>query len=184
MNNIQRIGAVFIATLFVLFFAFPVRVFAAPSSAKAIAPVVSPTPEPVIYVLPYPGILPTHPLYMLKTLRDTIIELLITDPVHKAEFYILQADKKLNMGLTLKNLGKTTEAERAFTDALASRSKALSLLESSLKSGTTVPGYINEKLMLSLAKHKEALLEVGGKVDAVEALLFRASQTLLGSGKK
>lgn len=61
-----------------------------------------PTPTPVItYTLPYPGILPDNPLYPLKMLRDRIILFLITDPVKRARFNLLQADKRLQSGLYL-----------------------------------------------------------------------------------
>src|SRR3989344_6947435 len=45
------------------------------------------------YYLAYPGILPDHPLYKLKVLRDKITPLLIQDPLKKADFYLLQSDK-------------------------------------------------------------------------------------------
>ncbi|MBI3576483.1 hypothetical protein HY086_00365, partial [Candidatus Gottesmanbacteria bacterium] len=65
----------------------------------------------VEYLLPYPGILPDNPLYFLKAARDKIIEFLIADPVRKAEFYILQSDKRLGMTSMLLEKGNTTRAE-------------------------------------------------------------------------
>jgi hypothetical protein len=53
------------------------------------------------YDLPFPGMLPDNPLYPLKTLRDRILEVLIRDPDRKVEFYLLMADKRLNMGIFL-----------------------------------------------------------------------------------
>src|SRR3989344_1560579 len=81
--------------------------FSAPSPAFAkTTPILTPTPtgmveQKVDYTLPYPGILPDHPLYFLKRLRDQILERLIVDPVRKIEFYMLQADKSVNTGLFL-----------------------------------------------------------------------------------
>lgn len=63
-----------------------------------------PDPSPaaqIEYALPYPGILPGHPLYIFKQTRDTILLLLITNPVRKGEFYLLTADKHLNMAVRL-----------------------------------------------------------------------------------
>lgn len=55
----------------------------------------------VDYTLAYPGLLPTSPLYGLKTLRDQIIGLLISDPLKKSQFDLLQADKRLAAGMFL-----------------------------------------------------------------------------------
>ena len=42
-------------------------------------------PEPVSieYVLPFAGIMPNHPLYFFKTIRDTLIEKMITNDIKK-----------------------------------------------------------------------------------------------------
>lgn len=146
-------------------------------------PQVTPPPTPSEYLLPFPGILPTHPLYIFKNLRDRIIELLITDPIHKAEFYILQADKKLNMGITLGSLGKATESASSYKDALAARLQAVVMLEQYVKAGNTVPGYLMEKLLLSLAKHKEVLPGDQELTQEVEAMIVRVQQ-LSGSVSK
>ncbi len=66
------------------------------------------------YVLPYPGLLPDNPLYILKTFRDRMIGLLISDPTKQAEFNLLQADKRLQAGLYLYQQHKGKE-ELAFT---------------------------------------------------------------------
>ena len=60
------------------------------------------------YSLPYPGLLPDNPLYIFKVARDAIIRFFISDPLKKAEYDLLQADKRLNAGyyLSLKNIGK------------------------------------------------------------------------------
>ena len=47
------------------------------------------------YALPYPGILPGHPLSGLKSIRDGIVNFLISNPLKKAEYELLQSDKKL-----------------------------------------------------------------------------------------
>jgi hypothetical protein len=49
----------------------------------------------VQYDLPYTGILPDNPLYFLKALRDNVLNLLITEPLKKADFDLLMADKRL-----------------------------------------------------------------------------------------
>lgn len=67
----------------------------------------------VEYQLPYPGILSDHPLYFLKMIRDRIVGFLISDPLKKAEFNLLQGDKRLNTGVYLLNKNKEKNARLA-----------------------------------------------------------------------
>ena len=159
----------------------PVFVFAV--SAKPVvthAPIPTPTPAAIDYTLPYPGILPDNPLYFLKDLRDKIIEFLISDPVNKAEFYILQADKKLNMGITLSGMGKTTEANTILAQSLSVRTQAVTQVESILQSGGKVPAFVLEKLTLSIRKHEEVLSGMHRPTDVVSALLSKAQGFVKG----
>lgn len=57
--------------------------------------------QTIDYTLPYPGILPDNPLYTLKVARDQIIGFLISDPLKKSQYDLLQADKRLNSGVYL-----------------------------------------------------------------------------------
>lgn len=47
------------------------------------------------YKLPYPGILPDSPLYLLKLVRDYGVGLLITNPIDKAFYNLHLADKRV-----------------------------------------------------------------------------------------
>ena len=51
---------------------------------------LTPSTQPtiVLYELPYPGILPGSPLYILKVIRDKIIETLTQDSLKKSNFYL------------------------------------------------------------------------------------------------
>jgi len=49
----------------------------------------------VQYDLPYTGILPDNPLYFLKAVRDNVLNMLITEPLKKADFDLLMANKRL-----------------------------------------------------------------------------------------
>lgn len=89
------------ALLSVLFLLMPSLTFAQEASLSSDLLTSTPAASAVSYTLPYPGILPGSPLYPLKMLRDHIILFLITDPYKKAEFNLLQADKRLNAGLYL-----------------------------------------------------------------------------------
>lgn len=81
-------------TLLLFLIVFPKSVvFADDSTTSAtVSPTATPAPN---YTLPYPGILPDNPLYILKTIRDNIVVFFISDPVKKSSFYLLQSDKRL-----------------------------------------------------------------------------------------
>jgi hypothetical protein len=79
----------------------------------------------VNYELPYPGLLPDNPLYFLRIIRDKTVGFLISDPLKKSEFNLLQADKRMNAGIYLFNKGKIplslttiSKAENYFSQAL------------------------------------------------------------------
>lgn len=56
---------------------------------------MSALPQRVNYELAYPGMLPDNPLYFLKMIRDRIVKILITDTLKKAEFDLLNAEKRM-----------------------------------------------------------------------------------------
>jgi hypothetical protein len=108
------------------------------------------------YILPYPGMLPDHPLYNLKRMRDYILERLIADPIKKSEFYILQADKRLQMGVYLTAQGKNALAESTISKGEKYLEKAQGIM-SGLKANGTLPSYIIEKYENALGKHQEVI---------------------------
>lgn len=107
------------------------------------------------YVLPYPGILQNHPLYVLKELRDKIIETLIVDPLRKSEFYLLQSDKWIAASELLTSQGEQVIGQKVF-DASADRlSLAVNQLHSIKDSGREIPSGTIDKIENSLEKHLE-----------------------------
>lgn len=118
----------------------------------------------VDYTLPYPGLLPDNPLYSLKTARDNIIGFLISDTAKKAEFDLLQADKRLQGGYYLFNKDKSkaeliettiSKDENYFEEAI---SKAIEIQ----KLGQNATVFVG-KLALSNAKHKEIIKAMESK---------------------
>lgn len=73
--------------------------------------------QEINYQFPYPGILPDHPLYPLKVLRDKIYDFFLTDNLKKTEFKLLMADKRFYMGVILMEKGNTTLAEKTVSKA-------------------------------------------------------------------
>jgi len=137
----------------------------------------------VSYALPYPGVLPDHPLYILKRVRDYILEQVIAEPVKKAEFYILQGDKRLQMGVLLTASGKQELAETTISKGEKYMEKAVAVLIEHQKTGNTVPKYVADHLQLSLAKHEEMLSEMlpvapDGQKNGLTESLTRVRQSI------
>lgn len=136
--------------------------------SPAIAATPEPTQEKVEYALPYSGILPDHPLYILKRLRDYILERVIVEPVRKAEFYILQGDKRLQMGISLADQQKFSLAETTVSKAEKYLEKSLQDLSVYQSIGNAIPGYVVERITNSLAKHEEIVIELMGKMSEAQ----------------
>ncbi len=147
----------------------------APAPVVSVAPLVTPDisgevlgimKEKVNYVLPYPGILMDNPLYFLKRFRDQILEKLIADPIRKSEFYILQADKFVNMGIFANDQNKPTLVGNSVTQAEKYMEQAVNGLLAIKKNGIAIPGSVIDRLEKSIAKHIEVLEELLTKVAA------------------
>ncbi len=118
-------------------------------------------PTPIDYTLPYPGILSDNPLYFLKALRDRITEFLIADPIKKAEFYLLTADKRLNEAVYLMKKGegkyemvasKVSKGENYFE-------KGIDQLQLARKQNLSADSLIQKYYIASL-KHQEVIKEL------------------------
>jgi len=119
-----------------------------------------PTKTKVEYTLPYPGVLPDHPLYMLKRFRDFVLEKIIAEPVRKGEFYILQGDKRLQMSVMLGEAGKVELAETTVSKAEKYMEKAVDTLLTYQQTGAAIPSHVINKITTSLAKHEEMISEM------------------------
>jgi hypothetical protein len=136
------------------------------------------------YPLPFPGILPDHPLYFLKRFRDQLMETLIVDPVSKAKFYILMADKHIQMVLLLVEKGSIALGSGMATKAEMYLSQAYERLQSLKTSEKELPGYMVEHLVNASSKHVEILIGLSGKtgdagitsaLGAAKNVLFQAN---------
>lgn len=85
------------------------------------------------YQLPYPGILPNHPLYGIKVLRDQVMEFFTRDPLKKAELDLLFADKRINMAQVVR------EQDWALSETTASKAeKYLIKVQQSLEAAKSI----------------------------------------------
>ncbi|MBI3385845.1 hypothetical protein HY031_02040 [Candidatus Gottesmanbacteria bacterium] len=162
----------------VLLFSFLVTPVAAVTTSQGVA-TLTPTPTKVDYALPYPGILPDNPLYFLKAIRDRILDFLIVDPAKKAEFYVLQADKRLGMGAVLFEQGKAQLSEDTVSKGEKYLVQALGSAQSLKNSGKEIPGYLLDRLTKSAAKHEEILKELVAKATGKDLVSFQESLILL-----
>jgi hypothetical protein len=123
------------------------------------------------YVLPYPGILPDHPLYFLKTVRDRIIELLVVDPARRAEFYLLQSDKWLSATQVLLEKGKKDLAQTLLNNSSVRLALAIDQLTSLKGNGKPVPTGTIDRFKNAIQKHIEVLtdFEARNVIDVAQA---------------
>ena len=65
------------------------------SSAQIAFAQDSSEPLPTSYDMTHPGLLPDHPLYFLKVARDNVMGFFKGEPLDRASFALLQADKHM-----------------------------------------------------------------------------------------
>ena len=110
--------------------------------------------ESVEYTLPYPGILPDHPLYFFKTVRDSMLEVFISEPAKKAELYLLQSDKHLSMVLVLVDEKKYPIAKSTLKKSSEYFQKAVSALGTASRETS---GHLTSQMHMSARKHVQVL---------------------------
>lgn len=123
--------------------------------------------QKVDYELPYPGLLPDSPLYFLKVTRDRVIGFLITDPIKKANFDLLVADKRLNAAIYLfdKNQKKESLAETTISKGENYFEEALRKAREG-KSQMLDAKDLARRLSLSSRKHLEIIKELKARSPA------------------
>ena len=113
------------------------------------------------YDLAFPGILPDHPLYKLKVLRDRVSTSLISDPQKKINFYLLQADKGILAAAMLIDKNKIELAKETTLKA----ENNMTLLTYGLGN---LPNKANDSLFARLKtaslKHQEVLKSILNRV--------------------
>ncbi|MBI2028420.1 MAG: hypothetical protein HYT07_02310 [Candidatus Levybacteria bacterium] len=113
------------------------------------------TPAAIInYDLAYPGVLPDHPLYKLKVLRDRISLALISDPMKKIDFYLLQADKGILASAMLIDKNKIDLAKQTALKAEHNYTLLAQILYSQRKKPDAD---FFKKLKTASLKHQEVL---------------------------
>lgn len=118
-------------------------------------------PEPVLYTneigdyyLPYPGLLPDHPFYFLKMLRDRVRLLMANSATKKFELQLLYADKRVGAADVLIQGGK---AELAHETAVKAEGYLEMALETSKLTGDQAH---RQTLGQAVYKHAQVLEQI------------------------
>ncbi|MBI4097723.1 MAG: hypothetical protein HY426_01670 [Candidatus Levybacteria bacterium] len=139
-----------------------------PIPTQSLSP--SPTPVMIDYQLPYPGILPGNPLYSLKMIRDRIMEFLISDPLKKSNFYLLQADKRLASSLMLFEKGEEKLGQTTLSKGQKYLEKSLDKAIEAKESKKDI-GDIFARIKNSATKQKQEIEKLGAKSKDMEQKL-------------
>lgn len=164
--------------IFLILFSFILILFLTGSALAQEATSTATPSAKIEYQLPYPGILPDSPLYFLKAARDRIIGFLIADPLKKAEFNLLVADKRLNAGVILLNKRKNELALSTISKGENYFEQAIKEVEVAKRKGQDTK-LLLERLRLAAKKHQQILENFKEKAgedlkDRVERELERA----------
>lgn len=124
--------------------------------ATAKESMASSSSQTVNYELPYPGLLPDSPIYFLRIIRDKMVSFLISDPLKKSEFDLLQADKRLNAGIYLFKKGKVSMSISTISKAENYFEQAIEKAKEARSEGMAI-NEITRKLIDSSKKHQEEL---------------------------
>lgn len=162
-------------TLFRYILAILTIIMSFTSVVNAEEKIPTPTTPFINYDLAYPGILPDHPLYVLKELRDKIAVAMTYDAETKLKFYLKQADKGILASAILVDKGKTylavqtaLKAEHNYTLLV----QQVDSLRGNIKMDT------QSLLEISALKHQEVLLSLAARVSGDEKKKFIAVANL------
>ncbi|MBI4153381.1 hypothetical protein HY503_00050 [Candidatus Woesebacteria bacterium] len=112
------------------------------------------------YTLPYPGrILPDHPLWPLKALRDKLWLLVTVNPSRKAELVLLFADKRLSSSKILFERGKPELAFSTLSKGEKYLEEAVGLEVKNRKEGFDTKEFLAKAANAAL-KHREVIGEI------------------------
>ncbi|MBI4136686.1 hypothetical protein HY469_01340, partial [Candidatus Roizmanbacteria bacterium] len=114
--------------------------------------------EPVQYTLPYPGMLPDHPLYPLKKFRDRLLDFLIYDPVKRIEFNLLMADKRYHMGMFFSDEQKYDRAYSIVEEAETFYGRIPEEIQAAKDNSRTIPPDLLQNIKTAAEKHKEIII--------------------------
>lgn len=140
------------------------------------------TEKEVDYYLAYPGILPDHPLYWLKMIRDKIILGLTKKPINRFERLMLYADKRVGAAEALINGAKVELGVTTATKAEKYLEQAVLEFESMAADEKATPE-MHQRIERAVLKHQEVLTKTLSKLsdqpkEALEKTLEKTQSNL------
>jgi hypothetical protein len=139
--------------------------------------------EEVNYFLAYPGILPDHLLYPLKMIRDRIMLFLTTDPLKKAELYLLFADKRLEASRMLIEKGKLDLGLETLTKAEKYLEQAIDQEKVAQQAGKKTEDFLN-RLSLATRKHEQVMLSFEEKISTTTKPVYEKALQYAREGQQ
>lgn len=142
----------------------------------------------VLYQLPYPGLLPDHPLYFVKVIRDNILLFTTRDNYKKANLYLHLSDKHMAASIELANKGTEQLATNELVKAEDKFMQIPDLLQEIKEQGGSYPSDFTLELYQSNAKHKQVITDVMEKttqaeIDTLQALLKKNEEAKVALDK-
>ncbi len=122
------------------------------------------------YELPFPGLLPDHPLYLLKASRDQVLVFVIRDYEKKARLQLELSDKRVRAGELLVDENKHELAVNTFSKGERYFEQTIETLSAAKIQGQTPTASLLDQMTRSNKKHNE--------------ILMRSSKELKGSLKE
>jgi len=136
-----------------------------------------PADEKGDYYLPYPGILPDHPLYWLKMVRDRIMLWTTRDSLQQFQRLLLYSDKRIGAAEALIKGGQVELGITTVTKAEKYLERAVNQYQE-LKAAGKINPETEERLVRAVQKHQELVEAFLHQVpDQAKAGLERALET-------
>lgn len=110
----------------------------------------------VNYYMPYPGILPDHPVYWIKMMRDKIVEVLTLDLNKRVELWVLYADKRMGAAAVLVDGNKRELGVETAEKSVAYLNRAVTGLEELKEKGVDV-GDLANRMERGTLRHAQVL---------------------------
>jgi hypothetical protein len=147
------------------------------SGQKVFAQEISTSPAAlnVQYTLPYTGILPDNPLYLLKVIRDNALNLLIMDPLKKSKYDLLMANKRLGGADMLLDKGKVDLAITTLSKSGNYFDLAIQQAVVAKQQGENTDEIFSTLLTASL-KHQQVIFKMEEKTSGAARLVLQVSQ--------
>jgi len=164
IKNMKKLIAFFLLILFIFTFFSPFVL--AQTSEEGVA-------SPSAYQLPYPGMLPDHPLYKLKVLRDKIILFFIRDPFKKAAKHLHMADKELLMALKLAEKGNIPLTQHTAFKAEHHMTLMVNESKRAVYSGRELDTELVQRAHQAAIKHQELLAGMLERANEKEQEAFK-----------